>query len=328
MKALKMYEAGDKMISLIRDNYNILQSLNSFGISLGFGDKTVDETCRANKVDTSTFLAVVNFTINGTNEYDLSKLSASTLLHYLAAGHRYYLDYQLPFVRRELADAINDNFDFDDSGRNNDNVGELILQLYDQYSREIHKHMNYEEKTLFPYIEKLLQGEASTTYNIDTFAKHHTEADKSLKELKSLIIKYLPTDAANSNRLTSALYFIYNNEDWLANHQEVEDKIFVPLIRKIENDLKSARISNAISVFANADPETSNETISDREKEVIVAVVQGMSNKEIADHLCISVNTAITHRKNIARKLQIHSPAGLTIYAIVNGLVDIDALKK
>ena len=170
MKALKMYEAGDKMISLIRDNYNILQSLNSFGISLGFGDKTVDETCRANKVDTSTFLAVVNFTINGTNEYDLSKLSASTLLHYLAAGHRYYLDYQLPFVRRELADAINDNFDFDDSGRNNDNVGELILQLYDQYSREIHKHMNYEEKTLFPYIEKLLQGEASTTYNIDTFA--------------------------------------------------------------------------------------------------------------------------------------------------------------
>ena len=129
--------------------------------------------------------------------------------------------------------------------------------------------------------------------------------------------------------MTSALYFIYNNEDWLANHQEVEDKIFVPLIRKIENDLKSERLTNAISVFANADPEANtNETISEREKDVIIAVVQGMSNKEIAEHLCISVNTAITHRKNIARKLQIHSPAGLTIYAIVNGLVDIDALKK
>lgn len=319
MKALKMYEAGDKMISLIRDNYNILQSLNSFGISLGFGDKTVDETCRANNVDTTTFLAVVNFTINGTHEYDLGKLSASTLLRYLAAGHHYYLDYQLPFVRRELALAINEN----------DNVGKLILQLYDQYSREIHKHMNYEEKTLFPYIEKLLQGEASTTYNIDTFAKHHAEADKSLKELKSLIIKYFPTDASTSNGLTSALYFIYNNEDWLFNHQEVEDKIFVPLIRKIENDIKSERLTNAISVFANADPEANtNETISEREKDVIIAVVQGMSNKEIAEHLCISVNTAITHRKNIARKLQIHSPAGLTIYAIVNGLVDIDALKK
>lgn len=326
MKAMKMYEAGDKMISLIRDNYNILQSLNSFGISLGFGDKTVDETCRANKVDTATFLAVVNLTINGTSDYDLDNLSAHTLLHYLTAGHRYYLDYQLPFVRRELEDAVGDSTDL--SHNHNDNVDRLILELYDQYSREIHKHMNYEEKTLFPYIEKLLQGEASTTYSIDTFAKHHTEADKSLKELKNLILKYLPNDITNSNRLTSALYFIYNNEDWLANHQEVEDKIFVPLIRKIENDLKSERINSVISAFANADVETSSEVISDREKEVIIAVVQGMSNKEIADHLCISVNTAITHRKNIARKLQIHSPAGLTIYAIVNGLVDIDGLKK
>ena len=326
MKAMKIYEAGDKMISLIRDNYNILQSLNSFGISLGFGDKTVDETCRANKVDTATFLAVVNLTINGTSDYDLEKLSAPTLLHYLTAGHRYYLDYQLPFVRRELEDAVGDSSDL--SHNHNDNVDRLILELYDQYSREIHKHMNYEEKTLFPYIEKLLHGETSTTYSIDTFAKHHTEADKSLKELKNLILKYLPNDITNSNRLTSALYFIYNNEDWLANHQEVEDKIFVPLIRKIENDLKSERINSVISAFANADVETSSEVISDREKEVIIAVVQGMSNKEIADHLCISVNTAITHRKNIARKLQIHSPAGLTIYAIVNGLVDIDALKK
>ena len=51
-----------------------------------------------------------------------------------------------------------------------------------------------------------------------------------------------------------------------------------------------------------------------------------MSNKEIADHLGISVNTVITHRRNIARKLQIHSPAGLTIYAIVNGLIDINAV--
>ena len=65
------------------------------------------------------------------------------------------------------------------------------------------------------------------------------------------------------------------------------------------------------------------ETLSDREKDVIICVVQGMTNKEIANHLCISTNTVITHRRNIARKLQIHSPAGLTIYAIVNNLVDI-----
>ena len=68
------------------------------------------------------------------------------------------------------------------------------------------------------------------------------------------------------------------------------------------------------------------EPLSDREKDVIISLVQGMSNKEIADHLFISVNTVITHRRNIARKLQIHSSAGLTIYAIVNGLVDISTV--
>ena len=57
MKNVKMYEAGDKMITLIKDNYSVLQALGSFGINLGFGDKTVSETCQMNGVDTYTFLA-------------------------------------------------------------------------------------------------------------------------------------------------------------------------------------------------------------------------------------------------------------------------------
>ena len=57
-------------------------------------------------------------------------------------------------------------------------------------------------------------------------------------------------------------------------------------------------------------------------------MVCGLSNKEIAAQLFISLNTVLTHRKNIARKLDIHSVAGLTIYAIVNKLVDINELKQ
>lgn len=85
-------------------------------------------------------------------------------------------------------------------------------------------------------------------------------------------------------------------------------------------------MSAKISSMINQTP-MSDEQLSDREKDVIVALVQGMTNKEIADHLYISINTVITHRRNIARKLQIHSPAGLTIYAIVNNLVDISSVK-
>jgi regulator of cell morphogenesis and NO signaling len=67
--------------------------------------------------------------------------------------------------------------------------------------------------------------------------------------------------------------------------------------------------------------------LSDREKDVIVCVVKGLTNKAIADRLSISVNTVTTHRRNIAKKLNIHSSAGLTIYAIMNKLVDIKEVK-
>lgn len=64
--------------------------------------------------------------------------------------------------------------------------------------------------------------------------------------------------------------------------------------------------------------------LSPREKDVIMRVVKGLSNKEIAAEMNVSVNTVMTHRRNIASKLEIHSPAGLTIFAIATGMVKIE----
>jgi len=90
------------------------------------------------------------------------------------------------------------------------------------------------------------------------------------------------------------------------------------------------QISEKLSKFCRVKEESDNsrQEISNREKDIIVQVVKGLTNKEIADTLCLSTHTVITHRRNIANKLQIHSPAGLTIYAIVNKLVDIDDVKS
>ena len=318
MKNLKMYEPSDKMITLIKDNYSVLQALGSFGINLGFGDKTVQETCDYNGVDTYTFLAVVNFTINDfTNFEDDEQISVPTLLHYLEASHAYYLDFQLPFIRRELEESLGED----------DHLGHLIMRLYDEYAQEIRRHMKYEEKTLFPYVQSLLDGRPMSDYNIETFSKHHEQTDKKLREVKLMIIKYLPSDAHLNNKLTATLYDIYNNEEWLKQHAEVEDHIFAPAIRRLERQTKQHDVSKNITNMVFKGGTDNAEALSDRERDVIIAVVQGMQNKEIADHLCISINTVITHRRNIARKLQIHSAAGLTIYAIVNGLVDISTVK-
>lgn len=64
--------------------------------------------------------------------------------------------------------------------------------------------------------------------------------------------------------------------------------------------------------------------LSDREKEILVAVAKGRTNKEIADEFCISVHTVISHRKNITQKTGIKSIAGLTVYAMLNNLISID----
>jgi len=317
MKKYKMYESGDKMISLISDNYNLLQCLGGFGISLGFGDKTVSQVCEEQNVDTSTFLAVINFTINGYRDIDAtSTLSVPTLLQYLRASHEYFLNFQLPFIRKELEDALDEK----------DNLAKLILRLYDEYAKAITSHMKLEEKTVFPYVEALLEHKQVDNYDIETYSKHHKQESNKLTELKTIIMKYLPTDCLHSNKLSATLYDIYNNEEWLSLHTEVEEQIFIPAIRQLEMQMRQKGVSQKISKMIYKNPDSA-EILGEREKEVIVSLVQGMTNKEIADHLCISINTVITHRRNIARKLQIHSPAGLTIYAIVNNLVDISSVK-
>jgi DNA-binding NarL/FixJ family response regulator len=70
------------------------------------------------------------------------------------------------------------------------------------------------------------------------------------------------------------------------------------------------------------------EPLSQREMDIISCVVRGMTNKQIADKLCLSPHTVNTHRRNIASKLDIHSTSGLTIYAISNKLVKLDELKR
>lgn len=313
-----MYEADDKMINLIRDNHSLLHMLGAFGIKLGFADKTVREVCEEQEVDTYTFMTVVNFAINGhLDRESIGKLSVSTLLRYLRAAHAFFLDFELPFIRKELREALDEN----------DNLAHLILKLYDGYAHSLRSHMSYEEKTLFPYVEQLIESKVASDAPIETFSKHHNQTDQRLTELKDIIIKYLPSDNLHNNQLSATLYDIYNSERMLYQHVEIEERIFLPAIRLLEQQCRQSDVSQRISTMITGGDEASQEALSEREKEIIVCVVQGMSNKEIADHLFISTNTVLTHRRNIARKLQIHSPAGLTIYAIVNNLVDISTVK-
>ena len=68
--------------------------------------------------------------------------------------------------------------------------------------------------------------------------------------------------------------------------------------------------------------------LSKREVDVLIAVAKGMMNKEIADQMNISIHTVISHRKNITRKTGIKSVSGLTVYALINNLIDENEVYK
>ncbi len=230
MNSFQKYKPGDKMIDLIGDNYSLLQVMSRFRLPLGFGDKTVLEVCEMNHVDCHTFLVVVNFMAEGFSRMDgdTDELSIPTLMDYLRQAHTYFLEFSLPAIRCKLIEAI-DSTESD--------VSFLILKFFDNYMGEVRKHMEYEEKTVFRYVDALLKGNAPKNYQISTFSKHHDQVGEKLTELKNIIIKYGPSKA-NNNLLNAALFDIYSCEEGLDSHCKIEDYLFVPAILKLERRVK------------------------------------------------------------------------------------------
>lgn len=313
------YRSGDALRALIDDNNSLLFVMSRFGIPLGFGDKTVGEICASKGVDTDTFLCVANF-VSG-NLWDGESISLASLMEYLRRAHIWFLEFNLPAIRRKLIEAI------DCSGK--DEVALLILRFYDDFVAEVRNHMEYENSTVFAYVDGLMGGFLNREYTIETFEAKHTDRDSrladKLADLKNVIIRYYP-QGDGGEALHSVLFDIMNCENDLVQHCAVEDEIFIPAAKRTEAVVRDNG-ANYDDKEAVAIDNNTSEQLSIREKEIIACVAKGMTSKEIADKLCLSVHTVTTHRRNITGKLQIHTPAGLTIYAIVNKLVSLDEIK-
>lgn len=145
-----------------------------------------------------------------------------------------------------------------------------------------------------------------------------------LKELKDIFIYHY--HQRDNDTLSSALYDIIVCERDLMSHFEVENNLFLPEVERLENTLMANVADTVVDPEEEHDPQL--EVLSEREKEIVRYVALGMSNKEIADRLYLSVHTVTTHRRNLSSKLDIHSPAGLTIFAILHNLVDLNDIPR
>ena len=166
------------------------------------------------------------------------------------------------------------------------------MRFFDEYVAEVQRHMTYEEQTVFPYVESLLSGEKNAAYSIDIFRRQHDQVEAKLRELKNIIIKNYPS--GGTNELNGVLFDIFTCEQELASHTAVEAEIYHPAVERLAAD--GGRVEKP-------------ELLSAREREIIVCVLKGMTNKLISDTLCISTHSFISLRRNIAANLQFHSSA-------------------
>ncbi len=313
------------MEDIICNDHHTLQIINSFGFTLGFGEQTVKEACENQHIDIATFLSVINFIHKQNSNQDpesplFSRISLQTLLDYIQRSHNYFLHYRLPATRRRLIEAV------DCSG--GDKIPYLLLKFFDLFLTEVEQHATYENTKIHPYVAKLLLGTQPTQeHNIQLLMKkqkeHHRIIRKKMSDLTHVIVKFYKNQKKNQI-MNDVLYELFVMEEDFEYHSLIEERIFTACVHSLEEkSQKPQRHKRILQTPYSQKAQTAFDQLSKREKEIISLVTQGLSNKKIAEKLNISINTVLTHRRHINKKLEIHSPTELTIHAILNGIISI-----
>ncbi len=223
------FSKDTKFAELMTDDRRLLQLLPRFGIRIGFGDRSVDQVCQMNQVNTDLFLMICEiYSDSGfkPEKHELQSIYMIDLLSYLKASHLYYLDDRFPHIEEHLNRII------DACGQK---YGPMLSHFYDEYKQEVIRHIQYyEEEVVFPYIEALLKGEHTDSYKIDEFEHNHTNIQDTLDDMMNILLKYLPGDILPKERMEIS-YDIMELSDDLSRHSFIEERILIPCVESLEN---------------------------------------------------------------------------------------------
>ena len=278
----------------ICENYLLIPVINRFGLKLGLGEKTVAEICLEHKLNPDFFLAILNTYLN--EDYFPEKLlqgfDVDLVSNYLKQTDGYYIHAQIPNIEKHLNAFI---------AMSDPNNTQLLLT----------------RKLFFKFKEELLHRINSGLLDDDT-------SYALLLDLKNILIKHI-TGSFNENLCFAVVFAVDTLLNDLGKHNRIREKILKPMISKLAeagfDDWQTLLSSDAL-------PEMDSEkTISPRELEVLKLIALGLLNKEVADRLNISLNTVLSHRKNITAKLGIKTVSGLIFYCISHGYISADEIE-
>ncbi|MCW3807094.1 hemerythrin domain-containing protein [Plebeiibacterium marinum] len=236
--------ADMKMADLIHLDFQLLAVIQRIGIPLGFREKTIDEVCKENNVNTDFFLQISN-SFHDKDFFPKERFfefKAEWLVNFLRRTHQCILEHKIPEIELKIEGLVED---LKATTRNY----ELIKNFFTEYIRELKIHMELEDNKVFPYVvelDKSLEAnkktpkfeESFSDYNIQKYLEDHNDIEEKVFDLKNILIKYLPPPMDNC-KYNSLLFEIFRLEKDLSDHAKLEDKVLIPKVKLMEREIKN-----------------------------------------------------------------------------------------
>lgn len=277
---------------VLAEHNELIPVLNRFGIRLGVGDKSVGDLCREHRLNPDFILTVLNVYLDETYIPDasLSLFDAESIASYFRHTVDNYIHELVPNIEKHL---------------------NAFIALSGSESKELGML-----QTLFLKFKQKMTDYLSDIDNYDD-----DFPDDLLHDLKNILIKHISQDY-NQNLSYAVIFSIHSFEKDLAVHNRLRDKVLLPKLNEL-NSSGIRQLQNAITDENAVRQNGNGHRLTSRETEILLLIVQGLLNKEIAEKLNISHNTVLTHRKNIIAKTGIKTVSGLTFYCPRNGLISM-----
>lgn len=287
-------DSSSILSQVIEEHHQLIPVINRFGIRLGLGDRKIGDICESLDINTEFFLAILNTFLNEDYfpEKKLQKFDIQLVIKYLKQTDAYLIHGQLYNLEKHLNAFITM------SDPNNAQM-KLISRLFSEFKSELTGQIE----------QGLVKGDTPLAL---------------LTDLKSIIIKHISGNF-NENMCYAVIFTIDSFQKDLEKHNRIREKILKPMIEELtESGVEDLQELIAESLILR---ESKMQPLSQRELDVLRLVALGLLNKEVADKLNISLNTVLSHRKNITAKLGIKTVSGLIFYCITHGYISADEIE-
>lgn len=279
---------------LLIANSHLIPIVNRFGVRLGVGDKTIIAVCKENDVNVYFFITLLQIYIDVdlyTDEYR-ALYDVSDVIEYLKVTIEYFSNVTIPNIEKHFSPLIAMS---DGDNEELKLLNKILYQFKSDFSNQTQQGL-----------------EQKTEYSIDL-----------LKDLKSILIKHISGNY-NHNLVYAVIFLIDSLKKEILLLNRIFDLLLSPKLEELDSD----NIESLSHIFTDEQKNISSDSyLTNREIEVLKMIVQGNTNKETAHKLNISLNTVLSHRKNIISKTGVKTISGLTFYAISNGYVSSAGFK-